>query len=206
MGGRGEGQLGEGPTTHQIKLHDLLINSPLRANVRSIDTTKGNCFLTARMHVSSANEIFRTTFGTYVHADQTQLTVHKAIDYVIPRQVADEIDFVFGIDNFPNLKLSLSPKWRQLAPMASGNNPKTIASRYNISDYESTNSGNSQAIASFLSQYFKPTDLEKFQERYNVPNNPIVKIVGENSANKPGIEATLDVEYITSIAKKVATW
>lgn len=57
--------------------------------------------------------------------------------------------------------------------------------------------GNSQACAQFLGQYFTPSDLATFQQTYNLPPQPISRVVGKNDPNNVGIEASLDVEYIT---------
>ena len=75
--------------------------------------------------------------------------------------------------------------------------PKTIDEDYKISGYKSTNKNNSQAIAAFLRQYFKPSDLKQFQKRFDIADKPIVKVVGKNNEDNPGIEASLDVQYIT---------
>lgn len=56
------------------------------------------------------------------------------------------------------------------------------------------------------SQYFDPEDLSTFQARYNIPNNPIAVVQGVNIPTNPGVEATLDVEYITAVALNVSTW
>ena len=84
--------------------------------------------------------------------------------------------------------------------------PEVINSAYKLEKYSATNPQTTQAIAGFLKQYFTPSDLKRFQEKYNLPIKPIAKIVGENNANKPGVEATLDVEYIQATGRNVTTW
>ena len=143
-----------------------------------------------------------------MNVDYPEIVVQKATSYMIPDEIADDIDFVLGIDNFP----TVSPQYGTCVkrkPFLAGNfgvTPPTILQSYNISSYESSSPGNSQAVASFLNQYFKPSDLRQFQEHYDVPSNPIDKIVGENNDERPGLEASLDVQYITGVGRKVATW
>lgn len=81
-----------------------------------------------------------------------------------------------------------------------------MAKDYNTSKYVSTNAGNSQSVAAFLKQYYDPTDLTKFQKRYDIKDNPIVKVVGKNVPDDPGAEANLDVQYISATGRGVSTW
>lgn len=160
------------------------------------------------MKCTSANQIFNTTFASYINKDFPEIVVHKATSYTIPDEIADDIDFVLGIDNFP----AVSPQYATTVrrkPLLSddlGTTPSTILQSYNISSYESSSPGNSQAVSAFLNQYFKPSDLARFQSHFEVPTNPIAKVVGENNDRKPGLESSLDVQYITGVGRKVATW
>ena len=73
-------------------------------------------------------------------------------------------------------------------------------------DYSATSPKSSQAIASFLKQYYSPKDLSHFQDKYDLPDKPITKVVGDNDASRPGVEADLDVEYIAATGRNVDTW
>ena len=84
--------------------------------------------------------------------------------------------------------------------------PNTLADSYNTSKYTASNTANSQAVAAFLKQYFDPTDLKKFQERFDIPVKPIAKVVGKNVDDDPGAEANLDVQYIGATGRNVPTW
>ena len=75
-----------------------------------------------------------------------------------------------------------------------------------MSGYVCQSLDNSQAVAGFMDQYINPTDIEKFQQDYNVTIRPVDKIVGENDPDNPGKEASLDVEYITALGQNVSTW
>lgn len=54
-------------------------------------------------------------------------------------------------------------------------------------------------MVSFLGQYYSPADLLLFQKSYNTPAIPIATTLGPNDASKPGVEASLDVQYLTGV-------
>lgn len=56
-----------------------------------------------------------------------------------------------------------------------------------------------KAVVSFLEQYYSPRDLLQFQKLYQTPVLPIEQTYGPNEATKPGIEASLDVQYLTGV-------
>lgn len=67
---------------------------------------------------------------------------------------------------------------------------------------------NQQAVAEFQEQYFRsfkfdhsPSDLKQFQTKFQVPVQPVAKIVGQNSPGDPGTEAGLDIQYIMGIGQ-----
>lgn len=90
--------------------------------------------------------------------------------------------------------LFFSGQWVGTTNNNLGTTPQTIDQAYKLNGYTSTNANNSQAVAAFLKQYFKPSDLAKFQQKFNLPNRPITKIVGPNVEVAPGAEASLDVQ------------
>jgi len=57
-----------------------------------------------------------------------------------------------------------------------------------------------------LEQYYAPRDLAAFLKRNNLDDQLVTKVVGPNLPNKPGVEASLDIEYIIGIANHVPTW
>ena len=164
-------------------------------DVTTIRYTIGKDFAIVKIPVHTAETLFNAEF---YHFTDGALSIVKSLDYTIPPSLIHHVDFVSGINEFPHpnkVKVTKSSN-SQL-----GINPKFINSEYNLSDYSSTNMNNSQAVAGFLKQYFSPTDLEDFQKAYKLPIKPITKIVGENKAERQGIEANLDVQYISGIGK-----
>jgi len=87
--------------------------------------------------------------------------------------------------------------------------PTVIRNRYNISSTTvGTNSGNMHAVAEFQAQYYSPADLKQFWTAYVpfAPFQPIAKVVGQNDPSSPGIEASLDTQYIMGVAPNVTTY
>ena len=72
--------------------------------------------------------------------------------------------------------------------------PSVIFNQYKIPQNISNQSPlNSQAVASFLEQYYSDSDLNTFFQRFGLAKNPVKKVVGPNDQTKPGVEASLDV-------------
>jgi tripeptidyl-peptidase-1 len=56
-----------------------------------------------------------------------------------------------------------------------------------------------KAVVSFLGQYYSPQDLQQFQKQYGTPVLPIERTFGPNDPANPGVEASLDVQYLTGV-------
>ena len=167
-------------------------------DVTTIRYTIGKDFAIVKIPVHIAEKLFSADF--YHFTDGT-LRVVKSLDYTIPPSLKDHVDFMSGIGEFPRPNKIKVTKSDGLKQGVGDVNPKFLNSEYNLSDYSATNTQNSQAVAGFLKQYFSPNDLEDFQKAYGVPVKPITKVVGENIAERQGIEANLDVQYISGVGK-----
>jgi len=78
--------------------------------------------------------------------------------------------------------------------------PAEIRARYNVTAVGA--GAVAQAVAEFQGQYYRPSDLKQFFGKY-LPNNPnftVAKVVGTNNADSPGVEASLDIQYIMGVA------
>jgi len=63
-------------------------------------------------------------------------------------------------------------------------------------------------VAEFQAQYYSPTDLKSFWTKF-VPFAPfqaVAGVVGQNDPTSPGIEASLDIEYIMGVAPNITTY
>lgn len=169
------------------------------------DFTLGRDFAVVVAPVSAVEELFSAKFYLFEHIKDPDYKIVKSLSYELPEALEDHLDFVSGISNFPRQNRVSPHRHQGFTSTKLGTDPDSIAKDYNIS-YIASNQQNSQAVASFLKQYFTPSDLSRFQDQYNIHSNPIAKTEGENNPNEPGIEAELDVEYITATGRNVTTW
>ena len=168
--------------------------------------TLGEGFAIADIPITTVEQLFDAEFHEFQHKESQELIIVRSLKSTIPDSLVSYIDFVAGINDFPS-HIHQKKKFRHFDRTNGGDTtPQTIDKAYNIYGYSSTNAANSQAIASFLGQYFDPNDLEMFQKQYNLTLKPVAKVIGSNKPSNPGMEASLDVQYITSVGRNVETW
>ena len=178
-----------------------------------VDFTLGKDFAVVKLPVHSVENLFSTVLYEFSSSQCSKgniKVVSSEFPIKLPIYWAPHFDFVSGIHGFPTCEKPRIHKEKSsnstIYPKVSEVNPVTIANDYNTSNYTSTNPSNSQAVAAFLKQYFDPNDLAEFQKQFNIPNKPITKIVGTNVGDDPGVEANLDVEYISATGRGADTW
>ena len=173
-----------------------------------IKFTLGQDFVVAMVPHEAAEKYFQAQFFEFHHEEEPGVVMVSSLWYEVPDSLKEHVDFVSGLILFPATMSKTNEKQRGTLPEGKliGVDPDYIAEKYNTSKYASTNSQNSQAVAAFLKQYYDPTDLEKFQKHYNLPQKAITKVVGTNVPDDPGAEANLDVQYIGSTGRNVDTW
>ena len=181
---------------------DTLTSAGVEAS--RLDFTLGRDFAVVLASVGTIEAIFSADFYEFQHSEQEDWKVVKSLDYVLPVSLQGHVDFVFGIKEFPQKPKVFARKGNKAGTL--GVDPESIAKDYNTSGYVSTSPDNSQAIAGFLKQYFNPKDLEKFQQKYNLPVRAVTKVVGENDPGDAGVEAELDVQYVSATGRNVSTW
>jgi tripeptidyl-peptidase-1 len=194
-----------GPSTQQIAVIEKFLRS---YGVSKIYVTTSRDFISFSAPVSVAQQIFQVKFENFTHA--TLPTVVRTLDtYTLPTEIAQLVSFVTGVHRFPTkpkLRVKLSGKHGKMDPQFGSITPQVIWSTFNTGGLQGSFSNNSQGVAQFLEQYFNPADLAAFQSQYNLPAQPAAKILGPNEVNNPGIEASLDIEYISGTAPNISTW
>ena len=174
-----------------------------------MDFTLGRDFIVAYVPYEKVEECFDADFYKFANSDLegTTHTTIVSLYYSIPISLKENIDFVAGIsklNGYTSPKTVVRPHRVQNSELQV--TPSYIDKEYNISRYIASNTQNSQAVAAFLKQYFDASDLEKFQKKFNISLKPITKIVGTDIPKKPGVEANLDVQYISATGQNVDTW
>jgi len=86
--------------------------------------------------------------------------------------------------------------------------PSFLRKLYNAENaVAAANTTNIQSCVSFLNQYYSPSDLSKFFQKY--ANSAKVRtpkaVIGPNHAGNPGIECSLDTQYIMGVGRDVPT-
>eukprot|EP00127_Corallochytrium_limacisporum_P000033 Clim_evm12s2 gene=Clim_evmTU12s2 len=185
-------------------------------NCNSVSKTIADDLITVTMPVGEAKRAFNAKFHYYSpdHAPDTKII--RTLGYNVPDEIAEALDDISGL-----LLLGYKPMTVQRvgteddggepSDKPGPSNPVTphvITSAYGINPTVPKKA--SQAIASFFdlqnNEYFSPADLAQFQKLYSLPNNPIARTIDGNDPNSPQLEATLDVQYITSSCQGCETW
>jgi len=175
--------------------------------VKDIFVTKSRDMLVTKMNTIQASRIFQIKYYNYEHQDGRK-GVFSPGPYSIPSHIAQHIDFVSGIVGFPDDPQVVTKKRANYPQVGKEIDPSVVRARYNATNVICTNPNSSHAVAEFQAQYYSPTDLENFWKKYVpfAPFRPVDQVVGTNSPKSPGIEASLDVEYIMGVAPNATTW
>lgn len=136
----------------------------------------------------------------------------------VPVSIKEAIDFIEGIADFP---MHRSPARKIAKPLAntpgshekakqSGTTPlvapETLLEMYSVpKDY--TLSKVTQGPAEFQDDTsYNKEDLKSFFKQTDLADETVTDIVGPYDGSQPDTEATLDVQYITSIGQKQVNW
>lgn len=90
-----------------------------------------------------------------------------------------------------------------LSPL-SGVTPTCLRSAYGIGDARASHPDNLQAV--IVNEPYESSDLEKFLAKYKLPKQTVAKNVNGEPTGTPGVEASLDMEYIISMGSGTPTW
>jgi tripeptidyl-peptidase-1 len=150
------------------------------------------------------NNAFNTDMELWENKEMKRQIYRALTPYSLPKHVADKIDLVSGIHHFPTA----------LKPIISNTEssyligPTDLRTRYNVTDFASGNANNTQAVAEFQGQYYSPSDLDTFFTRF-VPgdkSSKVAGVIGGDQPQDPGIEASLDIQYIMGVNPGTASY
>merc|ERR1719265_2117173 len=128
-----------------------------------------------------------------------------ANSYRLPQEVDASVTSVYGLHGLP-----LPPRSALSQPPAKPADvtPDVLTQTYNVSGvFPSGSTKNRQAVAEFQGQTIELPDLEQFFKSYmhGKGNASIYKYVGDKGIGNPGVESSLDVDYIMGAAPGVLT-
>jgi len=174
------------------------------------DTVITKDFLYATIPIRIIKEMFQVEFHLFEHTTG-QRFYGTLGPYSLPEHVAkcvDIVTYVVGLPEITTTRTSASDKDRKATRASTDIVPDVIRARYNCSGVTAKASSNSHAVAEFQGQSYSPTDLQLFFQKYvsNSNQDTVANVVGQNNPDRPGIEASLDIEYIMGVAPNVTTW
>lgn len=147
--------------------------------------------------VAVAERLFNTEFYYFVHESGKRI-VKQWGEFSLPAHAAAHIDLVLGLSEFPLEKTSLI---RQPMAGVPALDPISYRTQYTIPSTASA-SGASEGVVQWEAQYVDPDDTAAFCKDAGIDCTvlPPDHYIGINNPNAPGIEATLDIEMISSTA------
>ncbi|EDQ87539.1 uncharacterized protein MONBRDRAFT_37973 [Monosiga brevicollis MX1] len=181
------------------------IEGMLAARATNVRKQMDHSYIFADILAADMGHLMECQPQLYRHATQ-DLTVARCLQAPVPDHLSPHVDFVLGHGLLPDLQRFEAKAYQPLTAPEEVTTPQLIDKTYKLGNYTSSARTNSQAVASFLGQYFRKEDLESFQKKFNLPVKPIAKVVGVNVDFAPGMEANLDVEYIGATGRGVVTW
>lgn len=170
---------------------------------RDVEATPNNDMLTVHTTVAVAEAMLGSEYHHYEHSDMDGLRIMRLSSaYTLPADVAAEVDFVGPSVRYPT---PLNPTAKRSNDdifhhddSSSGVNPTFLRKLYNVGDVQGKASGNIQSCAQFLGQYYAPSDLSTFFSKVYTPEKGHTPtVIGPNDEGNPGIEASLDIEYVS---------
>jgi tripeptidyl-peptidase-1 len=163
-------------------------------------------------------ELLKVKFEVYENAETNQRAMRATSRITIPDALAPVVELISGHRGFPFVltKHKIGGKLTNLQPLQStlqNVTPALLREIYNINEVTKTPAGskNIQSFAQFQGQYVDPNDLKTFCDALapglEGGDCKISKYVnGVNNGNSPGVESSLDSEYITAMGQGAETW
>lgn len=139
--------------------------------------------------------------------------LRAAQDITIPRHLHEVVSFV-NVNAHPlGLRALASMAPASTASASSSGTGGTLAKireLYHIpDDLVVTNASNTQCVPSFYTESWNPDDLTKFFHDY-LPGSPVPRVIERgdraNVPEKASTEASLDIQYITGVARNTTTY
>lgn len=161
-------------------------------------------WIVATMTVEQAELLLETSFSEIITTKGNSI-IRALSPYSVPDFLSTHIDFIGGVHGFTGL-ISKSINTSGSSRVASPITPDVAKQQTFSSNTSGNSANNSMAVAQFLEQYYDPSDLSQFQSEYNLLVQPVTKVDGTNDVNSPGVEASLDIEYIMAMGQNIPTW
>lgn len=165
-----------------------------------------------RCSMKDVEKLFETQVYIYVH-DNGHMVLRSMGEHSVPSAIAEVIDFVEGIADFPMHRSSSrkTPRNEDGSPAQPQSTvalvaPQTLLNMYSVpADREVSRVSEGPAEFQDDTSYNK-NDLKTFFKQTDLSDETFSHIVGPYNGQTPDTEATLDVQYITSVGQKQVNW
>ena len=161
--------------------------------------------------VAGAERLLSAEYHLYKHVSGA--TVMRCQSYSLPASVRAHIDVVGPTTRFPALRSPLKTSLPSLhsrtgkrqvdSPCDSGTTPDCIRAVYQVGNASASSNLSTAAVTAFLEQYILQSDLDTFLQQYEPARAGFVpQLIGANYS-QPGVESSLDIQYITALTPGV---
>jgi len=161
-----------------------------------------------RCSVAEVEKLFETEIYIYVH-DNGHMVLRSMGGHSVPVSVGEAIVFVEGIADFPMHRSSARKSPKGLQAQAQSKTalvaPATLLKMYSVPKAKISKVSTGPAEFQDDTSYNK-ADLQTFFKQNDIAPETISDIVGPYNGQTPDTEASLDVQYITSIGQQQVNW
>jgi len=180
-----------------------------------VDTSKDvKCHsdaLEVKTTVQVAERLAHTTLHQWTN-EKTGKTLNRIVGtWGIDAEISPLVDMIEGLTEFPIPRYT-AKKGKQFTPESPETLvsicPQSVNAIYQVPS-GTTNSGNSSiCVAEWEDQYFDPAQLQKFGKDFAIAIPALTSnhIVGTNDPSQPGVESTLDIQYVTGVSIGTTAW
>ncbi|KAK8073926.1 tripeptidyl-peptidase [Apiospora phragmitis] len=190
-----------------------------------IEPTVDNDFITINTTVAKADALLETTFAWYQYEDSAEPRL-RTLAYSVPDELVAHVDMVQPTTRFGRFSAKKSTVFEVHFPddgeakklmtaqaadavSCSPVTPACLKSLYNI-NYTAPSTGNLLAVASYLEEYARYSDLQSFESKY-VPaakgQNFTVQLANggldDQDSSDSSVEANLDLQYVVGVAQPI---
>lgn len=174
-------------------------------------------YIKATTNVSTWERVLTTSFAQMtrtVAAESSNTVLRATTDVSLPEKIAEIVEGVFMTTQMPP-PLRPPPRYTYAGSVEKGFlkqsvednqvSPAKLKDFYKVTGEGSSSTSN--AVFESINQFVSPSDLDVFQQQFNLPSQEIAKDVGEHendfvctiSPNSCG-EANLDVQYMMAMS------
>eukprot|EP01084_Bolivina_argentea_P045263 83327_1 len=166
--------------------------------------TPNGDFLRITTTIKRAENLLNCDYYDYVNDLYPNIMIQRVdynMDYHVPSIIASNLDFISPTKRFPSpLTVNIThPSNLQRADVT----PPFLRSLYNVGDTVGKSANNIQAVASFLDQYYDIKDVIQFWAEFKLSPSNLTNIGPQKPGH--GIEAELDVQYLTALGEGIST-